>query len=141
MKSDKLKYLLDFIPLFILSSNAIKVSWKVATTNIVFSNEHYTGLTLLIITFILLLIKHRIGVLSLGFVIILGVFKIVSYSAPMEYLSFGGSVNGYGLQVIKIQAIFILWLLIHLLVSLRHYKGIFQKTYWQDLLKSHKGIK
>ncbi|MFN5135841.1 MAG: hypothetical protein ACK5DG_11045 [Chitinophagaceae bacterium] len=141
MKSDKLKYLLDFIPLFILSSNAIKVSWKVATTNIVFSNEHYTGLTLLIITFILLLIKHRIGVLSLGFVIILGVFKIVSYSAPMEYLSFGGSVNGYGLPVIKIQAIFILWLLIHLLVSLRHYKGIFQKTYWQDLLKSHKGIK
>jgi hypothetical protein len=133
MTKNKIKNLLDFIPLIALTIYAIVLIWTVATTNIIFSYEHYIGLTLLVITAGLFIKRHKLGVLLLGFTMLLGLFKVLSYSAVITFHSFGGSINGHSSPEIKIQAIFILWLLIHLIVSGRHYIGIATKKYWQDL--------
>jgi hypothetical protein len=134
MTKDKIKNLLDFVPLIILTIYAIVLVWTVATTDIVFSYEHYIGLTLLAITAGLFIKRHKLGVLSLGLTLVLGLFKVLSYSAVITFHSFGGSINGHSSPELRIQAIFLLWLLIHFIVSGRHYVGILTKKYWLDLL-------
>jgi len=134
MTKDKIKNLLDFVPLIILTICAIILIWTVGTTNIVFSYEHYIGLTLLVITAGLFAKQHKIGVLSLGLTLLFGLFKILSYSPEITFYSIGGSINGHSSGDIKIQGVFILWLIIHFALSARHYIGILTKKYWQDLL-------
>jgi hypothetical protein len=133
MTKEKIKYWLDFTPLLILAVYVVALFWTVSTTNIIFSYEHYTGLTLFVIIFGLLIMKHKLGVLVLGLTLVLGLFKVLSYSAIIIFHSYGGSLNGFSSPEIKIQSVFILWLLIHFIVSGRHYVGIFKKKYWQDL--------
>jgi len=133
MSKDKFKYLLDLVPLIILTVYTIILVWTVATTNIIFSYEHYIGLTLLLTTAGIFIKQHKLGVLSLGLTLLLGLFKVLSYSPVISYYVVGGSINGHSSSKIKIQAIFLLWLLIHIIVSRRHYLGIATKKYWQDL--------
>jgi hypothetical protein len=135
LTKEKAKYYLDFIPIVILTVYTIILIWTVATTNIIFSYEHYIGLTLLVVSAVLLIKQHRLGVLSLGLTLLLGLFKVLSYSAVITFHSFGGSINGHSSPEIKIQAIFLLWLIIHFVVSGRHYIGIATKKYWQDVFK------
>jgi hypothetical protein len=138
MRKDKIKTLLDYLPLLILTVYTIILIWTVETTNIAFSYEHYFGLTLLAVTCGLFLWRHKLGVLSLGLTLILGVFKVVSYSGIIDYYSIGGSLNGHSSGEIKIQGVFILWLTLHFVLSARHYVGILTKKYWQDLLANKK---
>jgi hypothetical protein len=133
MTKQRKKYWLDFIPLLILTVYVVILIWTVSTTNIIFSYEHYIGLTLYVIATGLLIKIHKLGVLVLGVTLLLGVFKVLSYSAVIIYHSYGGSLNGYSSPEIKIQSIFILWLLVHFIISGRHYIGILTKKYWQDL--------
>jgi hypothetical protein len=107
--------------------------WTVATTNIIFSHEHYIGLAFLVITAGLFIRRHKMGVLALGLSLILGVFKLLSYSAVITFYSLGGSLNGQSSGELKIQPIFLLWLLIYLMVSGRHFVGMLTKQYWRDL--------
>jgi hypothetical protein len=86
-----------------------------------------------LITAGLFIIRHKIGVLSLGLTLILGLFKLLSYSAVMTFYSFGGSLNGQSSGELKIQPIFLLWLLIYFIISGRHFVGIFTKEYWRDI--------
>jgi hypothetical protein len=133
MTKDKIKNLLDLVPLFILTVYSIVMLWIVSTTNILLQSEHYVGLTFLVITVGLFIVRHKLGVLSLGLTLLLGLFKVLSYSAVISFHSFGGSINGHSSPEIRIQVIFLLWLLIHFIVSGRHYVGIATKKYWQDL--------
>ena len=133
MTKDKIKNLLDLVPLIILTVYSIVMLWTVSTTNILLQSEHYVGLTFLAITVGLFIVRHKLGVLSLGLTLLLGLFKVLSYSAVISFHSFGGSINGRSSPDIKIQAIFLLWLLIHFIVSGRQYVGITTKKYWQDL--------
>jgi hypothetical protein len=134
MTKDKIRTLLDFVPLIILTIYAITLIWTVATTNIMFSYEHYIGLILLPIIVRLFIKKHKLGILSLGLTLLLGLFKVLSYSATTTSESFGGSINGHSSPEIKIQSIFLIWLLIHFAISYRHYIGIGTRNYWQDLI-------
>lgn len=130
---DRIKYFLDFIPLLVLIVCAIILLWTVARTNIVLQFEHYLGIIFLIITVGLFILSHKLGVVSLGITILLGIFKVLSLSPVISAYSFGGSLNGYSIGGLKIQTIFILWLIIHLVLSSRYYKGIATKKYWQTI--------
>lgn len=134
MNKARLRLFLDFIPLVVLIVYAIILLVTISTANIVLQGEHYTGFAFLIFTTGLFFKKHKYGVLCLGLTITLGIFKLLSFSAAIEYHSFGGSINGYSSGDIKIQLVFILWLILHLLLSGRHYIGILTKKYWQDLI-------
>ena len=136
MTKYQIKNLLDFIPLIILTIYSVVLIWTVATTDITFSYEHYIGLTLLVITEGLLIKRHKLGVLSLGLTLVLGLFKVLSYSAVITFHSFGGSINGQSSPEIRIQPIFLIWLLIHFIISGRHYVGIVTKKYWLALFNN-----
>jgi hypothetical protein len=133
MTKDKIRNLSDFVPLIILTVYAIILIWTVATTNIIFSYEHYIGIALLVITTGFFIKRHKLGVLLLGMTLLPGLFKILSYSAVVTSHSYGGSINGHSSPEIKIQAVFLLWLFIHFIVSARHYVGIVTKKYWLEL--------
>ena len=133
MTKEKIKYFLDFLPLIILAVYTIVLIWTIATTNIIFSYEHYIGLTLLVLTAGIFIVRHKLGVLSLGLTLILGLFKVLSFSATTTFSSYGASINGHSLPEIKIQAFYPLWLIIHFIVSGRHYIGILTEKYWLEL--------
>jgi hypothetical protein len=133
MTKEKIKNFLDFVPLIILAIYTIVLFWTVVTTNILFSHEHYIGLAFQLITAGLFFRRHKIGVLSLGVTLILGLFKLLSYSAVITFYSLGGSLNGHSSGELKIQPIFLLWLIIYFIVSGKHFVGIFTKQYWRDI--------
>jgi hypothetical protein len=133
MTKEKIKYLLDFLPLLILTVYTIVLIWTIATTNIIFSYEHYLGLTLFVFTAALFIVRHKLGVLLLGLTLILGLFKVLSFSATITFSSYGASINGHSSPEIKIQAFYPLWVIIHFIVSGRHYIGILTEKYWLKL--------
>lgn len=137
MTKEKIKDISDYLPLIILVVCSISLLYVVSTTNIGFSYEHYIGLAMLVITSGVFIKRHKLGVLMLGVTLMLGMLRLLSYSAAITSVSFAGSVNDLSSPNIKIQPIFLLWLLIHFLVSGRHYKGIGTKKYWKNLLASN----
>ena len=108
MTKTKIKTLLDYLPLFILLVSIVILIWTVSTTNIALTNRHYLGFAALILTIGLFTWRHKMGVLALGLLLLLGLFTIISYSAVTDYYSIGGSINGHSSGDVKIQGIFIL---------------------------------
>jgi hypothetical protein len=138
MTKNKTRSLIDYLPFFILTGYTVILFWTVSTTDYWFTYEHYIGLALLAATLVLFMLRHKLGVLSLGLTLILGLFTIASYSAIITYHSIGGSINGYSSGDIKIQVMFIWWLTLHFILSRRHYIGILTKKYWRDLFSGEK---
>jgi len=141
MLKNRIKYFLDFIPLIILATSATLLFWTISTTNIVLQSEHYLGLIFLILTAVLFAKSHKLGVIILGITILLGIFKVLSFSPAITSYSIGGSINEHSSYSINIQVIFILWLFVHLVLSWRHYVGIMTKKYWQDILYRSESLK
>jgi len=129
MTKNRIKYLLDFIPLIILIVSAIISIYTVETTDQNFLWEHIVGLTVLPINIGLFLWRHKIAVLALGITLVLGFFTVLSYDIPftVQRFAFAEIPLYYG------QSIFLLWLLIYFVVSWRHFTDIDLKEYWQNL--------
>lgn len=138
MTKKKIKTLLDYLPLLIQLVSTIILIWTISKTNIALTNRHYLGFAVLLLTIGLFSWRHKAGVLSLGLLLLLGLFTIISYSAVTDYYSIGGSINGHSTGDVKIQGIFVLWILLHFIVSGRHYVGILTKAYWNNLLLDKK---
>jgi len=135
MTKDRIKYLLDFVPLIILAISAIDLVWTIATTDIVFIWKHIVGLCFLPITFLAFMWQHKIGILTIGLTLISGLFSLLSYSnAVTTYTWTVGKNADSQIPVFYGQPIFLLWLFIHFIVSGRHYVGIVTKKYWHELL-------
>jgi hypothetical protein len=135
MTKDKIKNLLDFIPLIILTISAIVLVWTVITTDTVFMWKHIVGLCFLPIIFMAFRWRHKIGVLTLGLTLLIGLLSLLSYSHAVTTSTWtiGKSADSQ-IPIFYGQPIFLFWLLIHFIVSGRHYFGIVTKKYWQDLL-------
>jgi hypothetical protein len=133
--NDRIKIYLDFIPLLILLVSVAILLWNVYSSLVGLLWKHYLGLILLLTTFILFLIRHRLGVLMLGLVLLLGLCGLLSYSPGITSmtLSFEHFATGASGTSPKFQPIFLLWLTIHFIVSGRHYFGILTKAYWKKL--------
>jgi hypothetical protein len=134
MTKDKIKNFLDFVPLIILTVSAIILVWTVITTDTGFLWKHIVGLCFLSIIFIAFRWRHKVGVLLLGLTLLLGLLSLLSYSSAVTTSTWtiGKSTNSQ-IPVFYGQPIFLLWLLIHFIVSGRHYVAIATKKYWQDL--------
>ena len=134
MTRNQFKNYLDFIPLIILTVSAGILSWTVASNEIVFLWKHILGLSFIPIIILAFRWQHKIGVLTLGLTLLIGLLGLISYSPAVTTTT--GTIGKDADSQIPIfygQPIFLLWLLIHLLVSGRHYVGILTKKYWQDL--------
>ena len=135
MKRDKIKYLLDFVPFIILIVCAIGLVWTVFVTDTLFMWKHIVGLCFLPIVFLGFRWRHKVGVLALGITLFIGLFSLLSFSPTVttSTLTIGNSADSQ-IPIFYGQPIFILWLLIHFIVSGRHYVAIATKQYWRELL-------
>jgi len=134
MTKDKIKNLLDFVPLIILTISAIILLWTVITKDTGFLWKHIVGLCFLPIIFLAFRWRHKVGVLVLGLTLLIGLLSLLSYSHSVTTSTWtiGKSADSQ-IPIFYGQPIFLLWLLIHFIVSGRHYVGIATKRYWQDL--------
>jgi hypothetical protein len=137
MKTEKIKNLLDFIPLIILTIYAVILVWTVLSFDTGFSWKHIVGLIILPINYILFWRRHKLGIIGLGLTLLLGLLSILSYSYSVTTSTFTvGKSEDFQIPVFYGQPIFLLWLLIHFIISGRHYFGIVTKKYWQELFES-----
>lgn len=134
MTKDKIKILLDFLPLLILTISAIVLVWTVVTTDTGFLWKHIVGLCFLPVTFLAFLWRHKVGVLVFGLTLVLGLLSFLSYSHSVTTTTWTiGKSEDFQVPIFYGQPIFLLWLIIHFIVSGRHYVGILTKQYWDDL--------
>jgi hypothetical protein len=132
--TQKTKKFLDFLPLLALLVSAIVLLVPRFSNDILLQKRHITGLVLLPIAFILLFFRHKIGVLVTGLIILLGLFGALSYSPAISTMTFGKSLDeGDSLPLLYFQPIFLLWLVLHIVVSGRYYTGIASKRYWENI--------
>lgn len=136
MKKNKIKVYLDYIPFIILCISACVLIWTISTTDILLVWKHYLGLILLPIIAFLLYKKHHWGVLSLGLILVAGLLGLVSFSPSIRTDTFSfGSSHDWSANIIRFQPIFLLWIIIHFILSGRYYVGILSKKYWLTLRK------
>ena len=137
MTKNKFKYYLDFVPLIILIVCAIILIANVITYKTFFFWRHIIGLIVLSVNIWLFFWRHQIAVLALGLTLFLGLFGAISFSYAIAitttYIGKDSKIPiFYG------QPIFLLWLLIHFIVSGRYYLGIGTKEYWIELFATLK---
>ncbi len=133
MTKNKIKYLLDFLPLIILIVSAIILIFTIETTNEDFLWEHIVGLTILPINIGLFFWRHKIAVLALGITLILGFFTVLSFYIPFTVNTISVNIGKDVIPIFYGQDIFLLWLLIYLIASWRHFTDIDLKEYWKNI--------
>lgn len=137
MKRNKIRRLLDFIPLVILIVYAFILILTVSTSDYILTWRNIVYLILLIINCLVFFKQHKVGVLTLGLTLLLGLLGIISYVPALTFTTVSLAVNNSS-ATFRADPIFILWLLIHFIFSGRYYFGILTKRYWQDLTQNWK---
>jgi len=132
MAKDKIKNLLDYIPLIGLTVSSFILIGSVAATHTSFLWRHIVGLIILPIVYFTFWWKHKTGVTVLGLSIFLGFSGVISYSYSVVSI---GYFIAFGTAELKVscQPIFLLWIILHFVFSNRHYSGFFSNQYWHDL--------
>ncbi len=130
MKREKVNQYLDYIPLLFLLIEVVLLIGDIITTEYLISRPHYLGFFFLALVSCLFFWKHKVGVLALAFTLLLGILGFISFDIAIAIMTIGKSSNSVNLQF---QPIFILWILLHVIISRRHYFGIASKKYWTEL--------
>jgi hypothetical protein len=130
----KTKKSLDLLPLAALIISAVYLLYTRLDQQILLQWRHVLGLVLLPVPAVLFFYRHKLGVLSLGILLLAGLFAGISYS-PSILTSYLGTRRDDGTLLIFIyfQPIFLLWVILHLILSGRYYVGIVTKRYWQNI--------
>ena len=135
----KIKYYLDFAPLIILTISAAILIWTVSTTDTALSWKHIVGLILLPLNYFLFFKNHKVGVVALGLTLLIGMVSLLSFSPRISTSTISiGKNSDFLIPVFYGQSIFLLWLIIHFVISARHYFGILTRHYWKNLYNNLK---
>ena len=128
MSQSTRKYL-DMFPLLILIISAGYLVYAYQSGKTLFFTRHIIGFIAVAITIALFTWKHKIAVLVLGLTILLGLFGVLSLSPAIHTFSFGKN----SVTFLSFQPIFLLWEVIHIILSGRYYAGILSKEYWKEI--------
>ncbi len=83
--------------------------------------------------------RHKVGVLTLGLTLLTGLLNLLSYNHAVTTSKWTiGKDADSQIPIFYGQPIFLLWLLVHFIVSGRHYIGIFTKKFWNDMFENTK---
>lgn len=131
MKNDKLKRGLDYLPFLILVVLFAVLVVKITIAEYTFQWKHVLGLIIISINAFLFYWNHKAGVLSLCVVLLTGLLGLISYNVSIEThtVTIGKDAESQ-VPVFYGQPIFLLWLLLHFVLSFRYYVGILSKKYW-----------
>jgi hypothetical protein len=136
MTKSKIKDYRDFIPLLILTILAVILLWKYASGETGLFWKHYVGLLLLPANYVLCALRHKIGVLAIGLTLFLGLFSLLSYSPVVNTTTLYKEIGDAKVPFFYGQPIFLLWIIVHFILSARHYVGIATKKYWDGLINN-----
>jgi hypothetical protein len=127
------KYYFDFIPLIIILISSIVSIWTMVESNINILWQHYLGIVCILITVFLLIKNHQLGIIFLGVTLFLSLLTIISFNVGIvtNYLS----LTSARIPIFYGNALSLVWLILHLILSFRYYVGISTKKYWQQLIK------
>jgi hypothetical protein len=134
---DKIKVYLNYIPFIILCISACILIWTVATTNFVLTWRNIVGIVVLPLNVLFFKWQHQFGVLFLGFALILGLFGLLSYTPGLTSTTMTLGFNDSRIEFWG-QPIFLLWFVIHFILSGRYYVGILSSKYWQEIRDKQK---
>ena len=108
---------------------------KIQTSNAVFSWKHLLGFIILPFNYFIFKFNHKIGVVGIGFTLLVGLVGLLSYTHAITTATYSvGKMEDFQIPIFHGQPIFLLWLLIDLSISGRHYFGVATKKYWVELL-------
>jgi hypothetical protein len=129
-----IKKRLDFIPYIAIIISAALLLYARVAGEILFQGRHIVGLLLLIMPAIMFYYSHKLGVLSTGLLLLLGLFGAISYNPAISTMTMGTTINdGSRITFLYFQPIFLVWLILHLFISGRYYTGVITKKYWQNI--------
>ncbi|XVJ66743.1 MAG: hypothetical protein HEQ40_11490 [Lacibacter sp.] len=134
MIKESIKRKLDYIPLIILIISAILLLIKVFEGTYGLMWKHYFGFISLLFSILTFYYNHKIGIITLGFILLLGLVGLLSFSPSIVIETHFIGKGDISIPFFYGQPIFLLWLLIHLILSGKYYFGIATKKYWSDLL-------
>jgi len=140
MDKHKIKRLLDFIPLLILTASAVVLVARTLADETGLFWKHYVAFAVLPINYGLFAWRHKIGILGLGLTLLIGLAGLLSYNQSVSIHTVSIGKSDIFVPVFYGQPIFLLWLMVHLACSGRHYVGIATKKYWDCLLKDQEYI-
>ena len=122
-----MKQNIGHIPLVIISILMAYCTYTVMVSDVVFSYEHYIGLSAIIFAITALFIKQVISKIITGIVLILGTFSIAAFTAIIEYHRIGFSIADFGVDI-KIQYYCLFLLLLFIFFNLDFIKSLFKRT-------------
>lgn len=138
MKKQQIKYLLDFIPAIILLLYSIELVVDLLSRPVRIEPANISGLAVLPVIFFLLIKRHQAGVLLLGLVLVLSVFGLFSFSTGYSSWKFGIKNDSSGFSFRSPGSpVFILYFILHAILSGRYYTGILTRNYWKELRESN----
>ncbi len=135
---NKLQFYLDYIPLVILTIYSVELVHRITTSDTSLLLKHYFGFVALGITYLIILWRHKLGVIVLGLIILLGLLSLLSFDFQITTTTYFIRIFGVEIPVFYGQPIFILWIFVHVVLSYRYYLNIWTKDYWQELLNEIK---
>jgi len=138
MTKNRIKKLLDFIPLLILIGFSIYLLWTRVHEDILLTWRHWIALTLLLFSCYSFRRNHQLGALALGLTLLFGLLGIAQFSPGVSISYAYWTPFDAKIPVFYGQPIFLLWLIIHFVVSGRFYFAITTKGYWRNLFEDSK---
>lgn len=134
MNKERIRYWLDFIPVIILLIYSVQLIYVLTTSPIRIEWNNITGLLVLPILLYMLFKKHKAGVLLTGLVLLLTVFGLFSFTEGLRTWTFGLKLSGSRASLqSRGDTNFILYFILHLVLSRRYYVGILTRGYWAKL--------
>jgi hypothetical protein len=124
---------IDYIPLVILFINAVYLVWTFFDGQILFMWKHVLGFAMLLASSICFWKSHKMGVLSLGLTVLLGLFGLLSFSPAIHTITFGKSIGDSQVHLLVFQPIFVLWAVLDFSLSGRYYVGVASVRYWKNI--------
>ena len=128
------KYLLDFIPAIILIGYTVRLIGLLISGTVRIEWMNFTGFAVLPLVIFLLIKQHQLGVLALGLVLLLAIFGAVSFTDGIS--TWGGGLGKKGSAFsfeLYGKPVFIIYFILHVILSGRFYTGILTRKYWVAL--------
>lgn len=138
MQKHHIRKILDFLPLGVLVILLIDLIHVRISQQILFTWRHWLAIFFFVLNCVAFLKKHQLGVLVLGFTLLFGMMGVTLYSPGVNITTVYWSAFGARIPVFYGMPAFLIWLIIHFIVSGRFYVAILTKGYWEQLLASLK---
>lgn len=133
MTKQKIRKTLDYLPFVCLFISALFLLWERFNGDISLQVRHIVGIILLPIPLIFFFAYHKLGVLAMGIVILIGLFGGLSYSPEITTTTIGKTWGDSKIVLLYFQPVFIIWALLHFCLSGRFYIGVLSKRYWTTI--------